>query len=105
VNLDLFDQRPNAPVARRLSDGAVEGFVPLMESIAVARSARFALPLELGEKGDDLTAPGALGGEPRRRLLERLANDDRFRKRGKISMSPSSASLRSASRTGVRLKP
>ncbi len=65
MNFDLFDQRPNAAIARSLGDRAMKGLVRLMEGIAIAGSARFALALQVGEEGDDLTALRALGGEPR----------------------------------------
>ena len=82
VNFDLFDQRQNSAIARSLGDGAVKRLIRLMKGIAIAGSARFALALQVGEEGDDLAALAALGGESRRRLLQRLANDDRLGKRG-----------------------
>ena len=94
MNLDLFNQRPNPPIASSLGDSAVKGLVRLMESIAIAGSARFALALELREESDDLAALGALGGEPRRCLFERLANDDRLGKRGKRNARGERARLR-----------
>ena len=94
MNLDLFDQRPNSRIARRLGDGAVEGLIRLMEGAAVAGSARFALALQLGEEGDDLAALGALGGEPRGCLLERLPNDDRLGQRAERNTGRECARLR-----------
>ena len=102
---------------RGLGDRAVKGLVRLMEGVAVAGAACFALALQVGDESDDLAASRPLGREPRRRLFQRLADDNRLGQRGerdarynvpdcgKISTSPSSASLRTASRTGVRLNP
>ena len=81
MNFDLFDEPPNTAITGGVGDGAVESLVRLMECVAVASSAGFALALQLREQGDDLTPLGALGGEPRGSLFERLANDDRLGKR------------------------
>ena len=117
VDLDLLDQRPNSAIACGLGDGAVKGLVRLMEGIAVAGAARFALSLQVGEEGDDLAALRALRGEPRGCLFQRPANDNRLGQRGERYARCECARLREyldqpfvgqfaqASRTGVRLKP
>src|ERR1700733_16176756 len=62
MNFDLFDQRPNSAITRSLGDRAVKGLVRMMEGIAIAGSARFALTLQLGGGGGDLGALAEIGG-------------------------------------------
>ena len=82
MNFDLFDERPNAATSGGLGDRAVKGLVSLMEGVAIADITRFALALQLGAQRNDVAALRALGGEPRGRLFQRLANNNRLRQRG-----------------------
>ena len=94
MNLDLLDQRPNPAMAGDLGDGAVKRLVRLMEGFAIAGAHRFALALQDGRAGRGSGCGRALRGEPRRRLFQRLANDDRLRQRGQRYARDEDARLR-----------
>jgi hypothetical protein len=82
LNFHLLDQRPDARMPRRFRDHRMKGFICLVKAVAIPGLLHSALTLDQLVELDHLFPACSLGRESRRQLLERLADQDRFRQRG-----------------------
>src|SRR6266566_4387090 len=82
LNFHLLDQGPDARMPCGFRDRRMKGFVGLMEAVTISGPLHPALTLDQPVEFRYLFRTRGLGRESRRQLLERLADQDRFRQRG-----------------------
>lgn len=93
MDFHLLDQSPDPRISGDLGDAGMERFIRLMKGVAVARRLGLALTFEDRTQAQNLAGGGAPGGQPRGGLLQRLADDDGFRQRGKRNTRDDDARL------------